>query len=383
VQPAYQIPDGKQDTNDDGPRALPLGDGVGLTPYLNISHGRDNNLFLTNTNRRASDITTYNPGFRLVAEGRASRFSLGHDIKRGLYESSKDDNYTDYSTNATAEFAFSSRIGLKLAGDYSRGHDPRGSTDRGISGAPDEYRTAGPSALFAYGGNDARGRVEVEGAMSDKRYINNRDSTVGSDRDTTNLAGRFFLKIGPKTSAVFEVRKDDFDYKLGTSTQDNKETRYFAGLTWEATAATSGTVKVGRLKKDFNLASRRDFSGSAWEAGVEWKPLTYSTVALNTSKSASESTGLGDFTLSKRYGAQWQHTWSSRLSSTVSFSRSDDTFSGNPRADEVDSVGLRVNYKLFRWLTVGGEVNNTKRDSNNSAFNYKKNLYLLTIGATL
>jgi len=38
---------------------------------------------------------------------------------------------------------------------------------------------------------------------------------------------------------------------------------------------------------------------------------------------------------------------------------------------------------LMRWMTIGGEVNNTKRDSNTSGLDYTKNLYMLTLGLTL
>ena len=51
--------------------------------------------------------------------------------------------------------------------------------------------------------------------------------------------------------------------------------------------------------------------------------------------------------------------------------------------DTTDSFGVRINYKVQRWLTLGGELINTDRDSNNAAFKYKRNIYSLTLGATL
>jgi polysaccharide biosynthesis protein VpsM len=383
VQPAYKIPDGSQDKDSDGPRGITLTEGVGLYPYLNFSYGRNNNLFLANTNRRSSDVATYNPGLRLVAEGRSMKFGLSHDITMGRFAQSSADNYTNYNTAATGEFVISSSAGLKLGMDYTKSHDPRGSTDRGVSGEPDEYRSSGPSFLFAYGANDAKGRIEVEAGTTDRRYLNNRASTVGSDRDTDNFAGRFFFRVAPKTSLILEAREGRLDYKLSTSQQDSKERRYLVGVTWDATAATSGTVKVGRIRKDFAVSTRRDSSSTGWEANITWKPLSYSKVDFFTTKSVSESTGLGDFTLAKRYGTSWTHGWNSRLTSTASLSRTDEDFIGSTRADKTDSLGLKLDYKVMRWLTVGGEVTNTSRDSNSSNFNYKKNLYLLTIGATL
>lgn len=383
VQPSYRIPDGQESKNDDGPRGITLTEGVALYPFMNFSYGRDNNLFLTNTNRKSTDVATYNPGLKLEATGRASKFGLSYDLIMGRYRNSSADNYTDYNASATGEFVFTQSMGLKLALDYNKLHDPRGSTDRGIAGEADEYRSVGPSALFAYGANDAIGRIEVEAGTTDRRYLNNRTTTVGSDRDTDNVAGRFFFRVAPKTSLILEARESKLDYKQLTSLQDSKERRYLFGVTWDATAATSGTVKLGRIRKDFAASTRRDFSSSGWEANIAWKPLSYSKVDLFTTKTFAESTGLGDFTLSKRYGASWTHGWNSRFSTIASISRTDDDFIGNVRADKIDSVGLKLNYKLMRWLTVGGELTNTSRDSNNSIFNYKKNLYLLTIGATL
>ncbi|MBC7621990.1 MAG: outer membrane beta-barrel protein [Aeromicrobium sp.] len=383
VSPSYKIPDTGKPVDKEGPRPIPLMDGVSLTPYFNLSFGRDDNLFLTNTNKKASNTQVYNPGARLDIKGAASQFGLGYDLKAGKFSSSSADDYTDYKLDAFGEFVPSSSMGLKLFGDYIGGHDPRGSTDRGIAGTPDEFRSTSVNALFAYGANDAKGRIEVEAGTLDKRYQNNRATTLASDRNTDSIGGRFFFKVAPKTSLILEARQAKLDYKLSTSLQDSTETRYLAGVTWDATAATSGTVKVGQLKKDFKVASRKDFSGTGWEANISWKPLSYSKFDFYTTKSVNESTGLGDFTLAKKYGAAWTHAWDPRLTSIVSLSRNDDEFVGNVRNDNTDAYGLKLNYKLMRWLSVGGEYNFTTRDSNVSGFNYKKNLYMITFGATL
>ncbi len=362
---------------------LPLGDGTKLFPYANLSFGRDSNLFLTNTNQKSSNLQIYNPGVRLEAKGESAKFSLLYDITIGRYSQSSADNYTDQRIKGLGEFVFTEKVGLKLGVDYSRNHDQRGSTDRGIAGVPDEYRITNPNLFLSLGGKDAIGRVEVEAGSANRRYLNNRTTTLSSDRDSDNFAGRFFMRVAPKTAFLFEAREDRIDYKLGTSVQDSKERRYLAGLTWDVTDATSGSIKVGQIRKDFAAASRRDYSGTGWEANLSWKPLSYTKFDFFTIKTFAESTGLGDFTLSKKFGANWQHTWNSKVSSVVSLSRNDDDFVGNTRADSTDSFGLKLNYKLMRWLTIGGEYNNTSRDSNTSGFNYKKNAYMLTVGAAV
>jgi len=102
-----------------------------------------------------------------------------------------------------------------------------------------------------------------------------------------------------------------------------------------------------------------------------------------TTKSFNEATGVGDFILNERYGTAWNHKWSSQLTSVVTLTRSDDEFGGNPRKDKTDSLGLKLNYKAMRWLSIGGEYTSSKRDSNQSAFNYKKNIFMFTVGVVL
>jgi len=111
--------------------------------------------------------------------------------------------------------------------------------------------------------------------------------------------------------------------------------------------------------------------------------MSYSKFEVFAIKTFNESTGYGDFALVKRYGANWTHDWNSQLSSTAIIARSDDEFINTTRNDTTDTLGFKVKYKLQRWLILGGEYAYTNRDSNLSTYNYKKNLYMLTLDATL
>lgn len=382
IKPTYEIPTGET-KNEDGPRGIALGDGLAFYPSVTASYGRDDNLFLTNANKKSSNFYTLAPGLKLQARSESSVHTLDFDAKLSRFESSRADDFNDHHGGLTSEFIFSSRAALRLEMESNKGHDPRGSTDRPSSSTPDLYKNNGVNGLFAYGGNDAAGRVELEAGGYRKHYVNNRAFTFGSDRDTTNFGGRFFARVASKTSLLVEAKSDKLDYTDSLSQLDSTERRYLAGVTWEATAATSGTIKIGQMRKNFRSASIRDFSGTGWDANVQWAPQTYSRLDLYTAKSFSESTGVGDFILTKRYGADWTHDWNSRLSTIASINRANDDFTNGGRSDTTDTIGFRVNYKFFRWLTVGGEFSNADRDSNLSAFRYKKNLYSLIVGATL
>ena len=292
---------------------------------------------------------------------------------------------TDYALIGTGDMVFSGRTGLKLRAEYKHGHDPRGSTDRGVSASPDEFDNTGVSGVFRYGAPGARGRIEIDGSAFDRRYTNNRVSTAGSDRTTAGLGGTFFWRVMPRTELLAQVSHTNIDYQLATSTQDSTETRYLVGVKWEATAATTGTAKFGRQTKKFDAAGRQNFSGNSWDVGVRWSPLTYSVFDFVSSKQAAESTGVGDAVVGKNYGVTWSHAWSSRLRTQALASFRNDAFAGAgvTRKDDTTSFGLKVAYDFRRWLRLGAEVTHTERESNGVDLNYKRNLLLFTVGATL
>ena len=367
-----------------GPAGFPVGP-LTVYPGIDLAHGYDDNLFLRPSATTSSSFTIVSPYVRAEANPGPHKFGLLFRIDDGRYHSSPADSYTDYGLIGTGDMVFSGRAGLKLRAEHRHGHDPRGSTDRGISATPDEYDNTGIDGVFRYGAPGARGRIEVDAGAFARRYTNNSATTAAADRDTAQLGGTFFWRVMPRTELLGQVGYRNIDYKLSTSTLDSTETRYLIGVKWEATAATTGIAKFGRLKKDFDSAARQDFSGSSWDVGVRWSPLTYSVFDFVSSKQTAESTGVGDSVISKNYGVTWSHAWSSRLRTQALASFRNDAFlgAGSSRVDDNVSFGLKVAYDFRRWLRLGAEYTHFERNSNDNAFNYKRNLLLFTMGATL
>ena len=367
-----------------GPGGFPVGP-MTVYPGIDLAIGHDDNLFLQPTGTRSSSFTVVSPYVRAEAKPGPHKFDIGLRIDDGRYQSSAADNYTDYSLLSNGDLVFSGRAGLKLRAEHRHGHDPRGSTDRAIAGVPDEYDNTGIDGVLRYGAPGARGRVEVDAGTFARRYTNNRLTTDAADRDTGQLGGAFYWRVMPRTEVLAQVGFRGIDYRLAASTLDSTESRYLVGVKWEATAKTTGTAKFGRMKKDFDSALRQDFSGSAWDVGVRWSPLTYSVFDFVTSKSTGESTGVGDTVVAKNYGLTWSHAWSLRLRTQALASYRTDTYTGAgvSREDDNTSWGFRVDYDFRRWLRFGAAYTNFDRDSNTPGFDYKRNLLLFTVGATL
>ena len=369
VRPAYSYP------------AKPTsGTEIGDTPayyswWLGTGVGYDDNLFLLENNARGSGFYVVSPGLRIDARSPNSVIQLVQQYQIGRYWSSHNDDYIDYSTHAVADMAFSQRAFGRVGLDYIKSHDPRGSTDRSISLTPDTYKVLAPNATFAFGAPGAQGRFEGYYTFARRRYQNNRATTQFSDRDTQEFGGALYVKAGPKTYLLGEVRRTNIDYKI-TSPNSADETRVYLGVTWEATAATQGTLKFGRLKRDFQ-STLPDEKENSWEGQVIWAPRTYTQFEFLTSRQTNESSGEGTFILTEAYQLAWNHSWSSYLTTGVTARWQRDEYQGFDRTDDTRSLGLRVGYKFRPWLTLGAEYTRTNRDSNRNN-DYDRNLYLLT-----
>jgi hypothetical protein len=364
----------------------PAGFGVGplkAFPGVDLAIGRDDNLYSSDANKRSSNFTILSPYLRLEGTPGPHKFDAAFRLDSGRFSDASADDYDDYALTGNADLVFTGRAGLRLKAEHRRAHDPRGSTDRPFGAEPDEFNYTGAEGIFGYGAQGAQGRIEVDAGYFEKRYQNNRAFTEASDYDVGSAGGTFLWRVQPKTQLLFQGKRHEFDYRLPSSTLDSTENRLYVGARWEATAKTDGTVKIGRLKKDFRDASREDVSSGSWDVGVRWSPLTYSAVDLQTSKQTTESTGFGNTILTKAHSLTWSHDWSSRFRTQVLGNLRNDKYQGATREDDTRTAGVRLTYQFRRWLRFGVEYLRTDRDSDIQAFDYQRNFILFSVGATL
>lgn len=375
IRPGYSFPTTPSSGSQVGPSPF------FVSPYVGIAAGHDDNVGLSNTNKMSSALYITSPGLKIDARSPSSLFQMDYQGQIGRYLDSDQDNYIDHTVRAQLDTAFSGRSFLRAAYEYLRTHDPRGSTDRPLSNELDKYKLSKPSLTYAYGAPGAQGRVETYFSDARVTYLTNREVTALGDRKTLEFGGAFYWRVMPKTYLLAEARRTDISYRLPNPASGD-EMRYYGGVSWEATAATTGTLKVGRLTRRFN-GDIPESTSTSWEGLVTWAPRTYSAFELYTSRQTLESTGVGTFILSSVTGVKWNHAWSSVLSTSVLARVQRDEFQGANRTDEIKSLGFKVGYRMRRWLTLGAEYTHTQRDSTQSNSDYDKNLYFLTATASM
>jgi len=366
-----------------GAAGIPVGP-MTAYPGVDLAVGYDDNLLRSSTNKISTPVAVISPYITLEGRSGPHSFDLRYRGAAGFYSDSSNDNYLDTALQANAKLIFTTRSDLTARLDYKYGHDPRGSTDRPISSDPDRYWQAGAFALYGYGGQGAKGRIEVDGEYYQRRYTNNLQNTAVSDRNVASAGGTFFWRVAPKTRLLFQGRYVDYDYTDPASNQDSSDRYLYVGAQWDVTAKTTGIAKYGYSKKVFSSPQNPSQSGSSWDLAVRWSPLTYSVFDFTTYRRFEESTGVGDAIVQSRVGARWTHAWNSRLSHSIGYDFTNDNYKGNTsRDDNTNTLGLRMDYRFRRWLKFGAEYQFTDRESNDPLYPYRRNLIMFSIGATL
>jgi len=218
-------------------------------------------------------------------------------------------------------------------------------------------------------------QLELAVDQERKRYDNRGTLNQDKDRDTRSLSATAFYRLAPKTRALFEISSTDFDYVSSTSL-DSANHSYFAGLTFDATAKTSGTVKIGREKKNFDVPEERDPSLTAWHADLTWKPRTYSAFRLTARHGINEGSSEEQFIENRMAGLAWNHKWSSFFSSDLGYVRSKMNYDNAAnREDITDSYRVGLTWDVRRWLSLELGYRYRERDSNVALENFERSLY--------
>lgn len=366
-----------------------------LYPALEVAVKRDTNIAIQPAATAQSDTILYlRPSVRLEAQQGVNIYSLNYSGDYGRYRSSTADNFENHNLAANANLTFDARNHLTAKLQYLDRVDPRGTLNLSTP-TPNEYSEPSVSGLYTYGAEDAQGKLEVAGGYFNKHYLNNRSVTTQLDNKRADYGATLLWRVQPRTYATFNLRQSKYDYTDPASTLDSTDTFALVGVRWEATAATTGRFALGRQTKKFDsagtAAGRQDFTGTSWEGGINWKPLTYSSVDYNTYRRTFDSTGLGNFTVDQAHQVVWTHAWSSRVTSYLTGLYVNSQFSNAPvaaaggasREDTTKSAGLRFTYNMRRWLNIGAEYTYTNRDSNDPNFNYNRNQYMLFVAGTL
>jgi len=386
-----------------GDKGVPMGP-FQVIPEIEVTLKHDSNVTLADgTNREEIDsfVTVLRPQVAFIMRQRAQTYSVILGAEAGFYADSSDDDYTDFFAKGNARWRLSRSADLSVGAHYMRGHDQRGSTDRGISTEPDTWDEFGVNGLFQYGTQDRIG-FDAEVGYRTRSYDDFFREEKLDDQDHTDIAGRVYYRVQPKTRLFLEARYSMTEYQehFGTDNlqrADSDVSNYSVGAVWTATGKTKGTAQVGYLKREFdsNASDARfeDFDGTSWKVAIEWKPMSRSIIDFSTSRYTADTTGIqaGGVQDTQDFSVNWRHNWRPRISTMVGLYYANTDYPGgtrgliglDERSDDLINFDLGISYQFIKWASITAGASFTERDSNIDSDDYDRSVYYLTLKAAL
>jgi len=361
------------------PAAYITDSGVSITPVIDAGQKYDDNIFSQATNPQSSIIYTVAPAVNFALGDGVNTHEVDVAFESGTYLDSSDDNYITGSLGYAGHFEASSSSKFDVSIDANWKIEPRGTgITEGLGDTatePLKFEEQIAELGYEYGSASSKARVAFDGRFYSKSYSNFKEVTQARSFDAPSLAGTFFYSTNSRTDAFIELKAETIGYDVQEAvSRDSDVYSALVGVKWEATALTSGSVKIGQQQKSFDNANREDFSGVSWDASVQWQPLTYTTLSFNTSRNARDPNVVGDYINESIYGVNWAHQWSQKLSTTLGYNFTDEDYSGVTRVDETSMLSADLSYDLARWVEISLYANATDKVSTTDTIVFDKSI---------
>ena len=352
----------------------------GLYGSIGVSVVHDSNVFRTTGNEQ-SDTAILVPA-SLTYKQRFGRHQ-GHlrlSTVVGKYDKFSSEDFEDYTIDGAVLFDLTRRFDVGAFASYTEASEQRGAPGTPIIQLGDKNKVE----ILSYGADAYYGRQEAKvqlgvGASKDEwRYVNNNQST--RDRDNENFFARAGYRVGPKTDVFVEARHTDISYLQAPTNQDSTEDSIWIGGGWRPTAATSGRVKVGRLKKDFDNPAIEEVETTVYAGTVNWRPRRRHGFQFDIARTTEEGNGLSSYYISEFYGARWDYNFANNWNFYAYGAYIEDDYEIG-RLDETTEYGFGVNKSLTSWLSIVAGYSHIERDSNVPGGDYEANLVTLGLNA--
>ncbi|MGC2424839.1 MAG: outer membrane beta-barrel protein [Nitrospirota bacterium] len=373
-----------------------------VNPYVDFNTSYDDNVFRTNTDKIDDWFFLISPGIKLNVPQRDNLFELEYraDIYKYL-DTGKENDIVDHYLRGAAAFNFPGGMSIKVEDLANKSHESRGVENIVEVGSNlNRYYSNIANAEIAYAFAD---RYKI--ALGYQNYIINYNLLDQKYRDQFDNAATLtlFYQLMPKTSALLEgsykrVNHDNPNVDVTTETPglnrlfNSNEYWAKAGLTWNITAKSTGTIKGGYEWKIFDNPESKSFRSPIFEVDIDHHFTAKTAIKLTGLRQAFETDDIGASYYTDTTGAvELSYRPLTKIEIKPRGSYSYDKYS-NPvtvgtqnatRRDDLWNAGIDLTYNMNKWFSVGLGYTYSKRASNFAVYDYTDNLAMVKLTGTI
>jgi hypothetical protein len=326
-------------------------------------------------------ITLYHPGLLLILPLRDHQLQAEYQGDFARYSEFDDENYSDNTFRGNAALNFPGGLSIRAEDTWVDGHDPRGFAQN----VELDFYTKNTASAAVRHPVGPKLWVEVRLAHFMLDYEETRNDF--RDRTDTTIGGTIFYDLFPKTSVLAEYNHINvtFENEEEPLSRDSTVQQIAAGVLYELTAKSKGTLKWGYEQKRFEEEDRQDFKGGIMTLGLdhEWTPRTL--IQLTGERGSRESnletedyyvTTSGTLRATQRFGRRL----SVLAETAIARDQYPDQAGEEGRRDNTLRARVGVDYWFRQWLNTNTRYEHAVRNSNEKEFEYTDNLYTIGLG---
>ena len=293
-----------------------------------------------------------------------------------FYHKESENNMVTHRLDSYFHYNSRNKFTLQLIDQFKRAHDSVSSRTYNIE---DKYRTNLFSAVSTL---DLTKKFELRLDYSNFLVDYDDSDNSSNDRVDNSWALYGYFHLTNKTALFAEYEYADLDYKRNNL--DCIENRYFGGIRWEFTEKTSGQIKGGVGKRDFDDPRLMDVSTWMAEFIVDYDMTERTRIVVNAYRRYEEAMSEGlhwdnlygqvsTNMLTHMVGLSLSYDLTSKLHfnlhSTLfydayAYEYKYDLWNEEKRRDREFAVSPMIKLDFLKWLTFDLAYTYTHVDSN-------------------
>ncbi len=361
-------------------------DRSGFQPRISAQLQYEDNVRRTpDQNKQSDSVLIIKPKLPLLWDFGKHKLNLAYNGEYGQYFDQQILNYNDHKLSGHLLLDHNTRLNSEYELGYVREHDIPDDNNvvANLTAAPNQWKENYAKTKLTYGTPASTGQLMTNLIYKQRSYTNN--SLQALDANRLSLTGTFYYRIAPKTRLPFEVSLTNYDYQNTSRAFDpsSKEYKYLTGVTWDASAKSTGIFQLGLLKKNYDNNLYEDTSIVIIRLDTVWEPNTYTKIVMGATRDTRESFQINTKPYVQNH-IQTKITHRVTPRTTLLFGARYTAAKTDGLAalkDNIVKVRLEVKHSLLLWLNASAGYKYVERDSNQNRLDFKSNIVMLKIEA--
>ena len=380
-----------------------------IHPFLSVAELYSDNIFNTSDHTVSDFVTVVSPGIWLalprvkeqvinIETSSETPGGLDLDLKESerfrrfqiygyyspdfkMFADHSDEDTTDHKVEGFFQYNFRGGLKIGIFDQFFKSHDERGT---GISTQLDKYQNNVTGLRLSY---DLSDRFKLRGDYVNFCVNYDADRNDARDRIDNSFSAYLYFKFKPKTSFFAQYKYIAIEYG-SDFVSDSSENQIYFGFQWNITAKSSGRVKAGYAKKEFDNSLFPDEDAFVMELNVkhDFTPKTSLAVIASRRERETNIIGLKDM-VTTRLSTTYVQKFTSKITGSVNLAYLENDYNGllsygnetKERKDRFYTVAPLIEYKFKKWLGAEIAYKYTRRNSNFDDFDYKDNTVFLKV----